>query len=56
MTAKNSIEQAILPGVEAGELAGAAALVRRNGAARGPYRPAGPRASMLTPLYIWCRW
>jgi CubicO group peptidase (beta-lactamase class C family) len=32
MIAENSIEQAILPAVEAGELAGAAALVWRNGA------------------------
>ena len=32
MAAKKSIEQAILPGVEAGELAGAAALVWRDGA------------------------
>jgi len=32
MTAKKSIEAAILPGVEAGELAGAAALVWRNDA------------------------
>src|SRR6478672_4373628 len=32
MAVKNSIAQAILPGVEAGELAGAAALVWRNGA------------------------
>ena len=32
MTAKNSVEDALLPGVEAGELAGAAALVWRNGA------------------------
>jgi CubicO group peptidase (beta-lactamase class C family) len=34
MTAKNSIVDALLPGVEAGELAGAAALVWRNGAVR----------------------
>ena len=32
MTGKNPIEDALLPGVEAGELAGAAALVWRNGA------------------------
>ena len=32
MTEKHSIEQAIRPGVEAGEFAGAAALVWRNGA------------------------
>ncbi len=32
MAVKNSIAQAILPGVEAGKLAGAAALVWRNGA------------------------
>jgi CubicO group peptidase (beta-lactamase class C family) len=32
MTAENSIEQAVLPRVAAGELAGAAALVWRNGA------------------------
>ena len=31
MTAKKSIEAAMLPGVQAGELAGAAALVWRNG-------------------------
>jgi CubicO group peptidase (beta-lactamase class C family) len=34
LTEKNSIEQAILPGVKAGEFAGAAALVWRNGAVR----------------------
>ena len=34
MTTKSSIEQAILPGVEAGELAGAASLVWRDGAVR----------------------
>jgi hypothetical protein len=34
LVAKSSIEQAILPGVEAGQLAGAAALVWRNGAVR----------------------
>ena len=34
MTEKNPIEQALLPGVEAGEFAGAAALVWRNGAVR----------------------
>ena len=31
MTGKNPIENALLPGVEAGELAGAAALVWRDG-------------------------
>ena len=34
MTGTNSIEDALLPAVEAGELAGAAALVWRNGAVR----------------------
>lgn len=34
MTVKNPIEDALLPGVESGELAGAAALVWRNGAVR----------------------
>jgi hypothetical protein len=34
MTGKNPIEDALLPRVEAGELAGAAALVWRNGAVR----------------------
>jgi CubicO group peptidase (beta-lactamase class C family) len=34
MTGKNPIEDALLPGVEAGELAGAAALVWRNGSVR----------------------
>jgi len=34
MTAKNAIENALLPGVEAGHLAGAAALVWRDGAVR----------------------
>jgi CubicO group peptidase (beta-lactamase class C family) len=34
MTMKNPIEGALLPGVEAGELAGAAALVWRNGSVR----------------------
>ena len=34
MTVKNPIENALLPGVEAGELAGAAALVWRNGSVR----------------------
>ena len=34
MTGKNPIEQALLPGVEAGEFAGAAALVWRDGALR----------------------
>src|SRR5262245_53339994 len=34
MTGKNPIENALLPGVEAGELAGAAALVWRNGSVR----------------------
>ena len=34
MTGRNPIEMALLPGVEAGELAGAAALVWRNGAVR----------------------
>ncbi|HJZ78612.1 MAG TPA: serine hydrolase domain-containing protein [Vicinamibacterales bacterium] len=34
MTGKNPIEDALLPAVEAGELAGAAALVWRNGAVR----------------------
>src|SRR6187401_589453 len=34
MTRKNPIEDALLPEVEAGELAGAAALVWRNGAVR----------------------
>jgi CubicO group peptidase (beta-lactamase class C family) len=34
ITGKNSIEDALLPGIEAGELAGAAALVWRNGAVR----------------------
>ena len=34
MTGNNAIEDALLPAIEAGELAGAAALVWRNGAVR----------------------